>query len=51
MIRNLNNLKPKIDPKAYVNEAAYVVGEVEIDEFSSVWPGAVIRADLSLIHI
>ena len=51
MIRNLNNLKPKIDPNAYVNESAYVVGEVEIDEFSSVWPGAVIRADSGKISI
>ena len=51
MIRNLNNLKPKINDKAYVNEAAYVVGEVEIDEFSSVWPGAVIRADSGKISI
>ena len=32
MVRNLNNLKPKINPNAYVNESAYVVGEVEIDE-------------------
>jgi len=51
MIRNLNNLKPKIDPNAYVNESAYVVGEVEIAEFSSVWPGAVIRADSGKISI
>ena len=51
MIRNLNNLKPKIDPNAYVNESAYVVGEVEISEFSSVWPGAVIRADSGKISI
>ena len=51
MIRNLNNLKPKIDPNAYVNESAYVVGEVEMDEFSSVWPGAVIRADSGKISI
>tara|TARA_B100001741_G_scaffold297447_1_gene282178 strand:+ start:108 stop:614 length:507 start_codon:yes stop_codon:yes gene_type:complete len=51
MIRNLNNLKPKINPNAYVNESAYVVGEVEIDEFSSVWPGAVIRADSGKISI
>ena len=51
MIRNLNNLKPKINPNAYDNEAAYVVGEVEIDEFSSVWPGAVIRADSGKISI
>jgi len=30
---------------AWVSEAAYVVGDVEIGENSSVWPGAVLRAD------
>lgn len=51
MIRNLKNLSPKIHKEAYVNESAYVVGEVEIGGFSSVWPGAVIRADSGKILI
>jgi carbonic anhydrase/acetyltransferase-like protein (isoleucine patch superfamily) len=34
-----------------VSEAAYVVGDVEIGEHSSIWPGAVLRADRFRIRI
>ena len=51
MIRNLGDKKPKIAKSAFVSEAAYVIGEVEIGENSSVWPGAVIRADFGSIKI
>ena len=45
MIRDFNGKSPKIAPSAFVSEAAYVVGDVEIGENSNIWPGAVIRAD------
>jgi carbonic anhydrase/acetyltransferase-like protein (isoleucine patch superfamily) len=51
MIRALGDKKPKIADSAFVSEAAYVIGEVEIGENSSVWPGAVIRADFGSIRI
>jgi len=51
MIKNLGNLQPIINKDAYVNEVAYIVGEVEIGAFSSVWPGAVIRGDNGKIFI
>jgi carbonic anhydrase/acetyltransferase-like protein (isoleucine patch superfamily) len=51
MIRSLGDKKPKIAKSAFVSEAAYVIGEVEIGENSSVWPGAVIRADFGSIKI
>ncbi len=51
MIRGLGNKKPKIAKSAFVSEAAYIIGEVEIGEHSSVWPGAVIRADFGSIRI
>ena len=51
MIRSLRGITPRIHPKAYVNEMAYVVGDVEIDEDSTVWPCAVIRADQGKIRI
>jgi carbonic anhydrase/acetyltransferase-like protein (isoleucine patch superfamily) len=44
-IRSLNGKTPRIHPSAFISEAAYVVGDVEIGEGSSVWPGAVVRAD------
>jgi len=51
MIRSFNGKTPKIAKSAFVSEAAYVIGEVEIGENSSVWPGAVIRGDLGSIKI
>ena len=51
MIKNLGKLVPQINEKGYVNEFAYVVGEVELGEFSSIWPGAVVRADNGKISI
>ena len=51
MIRSFNGKTPKIVESAFISEAAYVVGDVEIGENSSVWPGAVIRADFANIKI
>ena len=45
MIRSLKHKTPVVHPSAYVNEAAYVVGNVEIGEGSTVWPCAVLRAE------
>ena len=51
MIRSFNGKTPRIAESAFVSEAAYVVGDAEIGENSSVWPGAVIRADFGKIKI
>lgn len=51
MIRSLGDKTPKIPESAFVSEAAYVVGDVEMGENSGVWPGAVIRADLCPVRI
>lgn len=51
MIRSVNGKTPRIAPSAFVSEAAYVVGDVEIGENASIWPGAVIRADFGSIRI
>ena len=51
MIRSINNKTPKIDESAFVSEAAYIIGDVEIGKNSGVWPGAVIRADFAGIKI
>jgi carbonic anhydrase/acetyltransferase-like protein (isoleucine patch superfamily) len=51
MIRDIKGKSPKIAASAFVSEAAYVVGDVEIGENSSIWPGAVIRADFGKITI
>lgn len=51
MIRSFNGVMPKIADSAFISEAAYIVGDVEIGENSSVWPGAVIRGDYGAIRI
>src|SRR6266540_4732889 len=51
MIRPLNGKTPRIDPTSWVSEGAYVIGDVEIGPDSTVWPGAVLRADFSSIRI
>ena len=51
MIRSFNGKTPKVAESAFVSEAAYVVGDVEIGENSGVWPGAVVRGDFASIKI
>jgi carbonic anhydrase/acetyltransferase-like protein (isoleucine patch superfamily) len=51
MIRSFNGKTPRIAESAFVSEAAYVVGDVEIGEESNVWPCAVIRGDFGKIQI
>jgi carbonic anhydrase/acetyltransferase-like protein (isoleucine patch superfamily) len=50
-VRSLGGKTPQIDPSAFVSEAAYIVGDVVIGPRSSIWPGAVIRADSGQIRI
>lgn len=51
MIRSFEDHTPSVAASAFVSEAAYVVGNVTIGERSSVWPGAVVRADFGPITI
>ena len=51
MIRPLDGKSPRIHPSAFVSEAAYIIGDVVIGEGTSIWPGAVIRADYGDIII
>ena len=51
MIRTIEGKTPKIHPNVFISESAYIVGDVEIGEGSSVWPGAVIRGDYGRVVI
>jgi len=42
---------PKIDPSCYVAPEAIIIGDAVIDKGCSIWPYAVIRADLSQVRI
>ena len=45
MIRELPGRKPRVDPDAYVDPSAQVIGDVTVEAGASVWPGAVLRGD------
>jgi len=51
MIRPFKSTIPKIDPSAYVDESAQVVGDVVIGPESSIWMNVVIRGDVNHIRI
>ena len=51
MIRSFNNVKPKIDKTAYVDQQSTVIGNVTIGKDSAIWPQAVVRGDINSIKI
>jgi carbonic anhydrase/acetyltransferase-like protein (isoleucine patch superfamily) len=51
MVITLGDLTPDIDPSAYVQSSARVIGDVRIGADSSVWFNAVIRADVQVVRI
>ena len=50
-IRSFKNIKPTIGEQTYIDEAACVIGDVEIGKDCSVWPMVVIRGDVNFIRI
>lgn len=51
MIKPYRELWPKIDPTAFIEETATIVGDVVIGPESSVWFHAVVRGDVNIIRI
>jgi carbonic anhydrase/acetyltransferase-like protein (isoleucine patch superfamily) len=50
-IRVFEDKKPTIDPSAWVDETAVIIGDVVLGSEASVWPGCVIRGDIHRIEI
>ncbi|MGH9729674.1 MAG: gamma carbonic anhydrase family protein, partial [Candidatus Acidiferrales bacterium] len=51
LIRSYQGHAPQIAATAYVDETAVIIGDVQIGEHASVWPGVVIRGDVHYIRI
>jgi carbonic anhydrase/acetyltransferase-like protein (isoleucine patch superfamily) len=51
MLRAYRGRRPLVDPTAYVDETAQVIGDVEIGAESSVWMNVVVRGDVNYIRI
>ncbi|GAB3338853.1 gamma carbonic anhydrase family protein [Marilutibacter aestuarii] len=42
---------PSLGERVYVDPAATVIGQVELEDDVSIWPGCVVRGDVNTIHI
>ena len=51
MLRPYKGLLPTVNPSAFVDDSAQVIGDVEIGAESSVWMTVVIRGDVNFIRI
>ncbi len=51
MVRPYRGILPTIDPSAYVDQSAQVIGNVSVGEESSVWMNVVVRGDVHWIRI
>jgi len=51
MLESFDGRSPKVAKTAFVHPAAHVRGDVEIGEYSIVWPGTTITGDLGAIKI
>ena len=51
MLLELDGVSPQVDKSAFVSTRATLIGDVRVGPQSSVWPGAVIRADSGTISI
>lgn len=51
MLRPFRSVFPTVDPSAFVDQSAQVIGDVHIGAESSVWMNVVIRGDVHSIRI
>ena len=51
MIRSFGKWKPQVSERAVVDESAIVMGNVVVGDYTSIWPGAIIRAGESKVTI
>lgn len=42
---------PRLGARVYVDPAATVIGDVELGDDSSLWPGTVVRGDVNVVRI
>ena len=50
-IRKFKDFSPNIHKDAYVDESCTIIGDVSIDEESSIWPQTVVRGDVQKVTI
>ncbi len=50
-IFQLDEHSPIVEDDVFIADSAQVIGKVQLCKNSSIWPGAVLRGDLSPIHV
>jgi carbonic anhydrase/acetyltransferase-like protein (isoleucine patch superfamily) len=50
-LRAYRNVVPRLGARVYVDATATVIGDVELADDVSIWPGAVVRGDVERIRI
>jgi carbonic anhydrase/acetyltransferase-like protein (isoleucine patch superfamily) len=50
-IETYRGISPKLGEGVYVHPSATLIGDIEIDDYVSIWPGVVIRGDVNRIRI
>ena len=50
-LQPFNSIEPKVHDTTFIAQSAFVIGDVEIGEDSSVWFGSVVRGDVNYIRI
>ncbi len=50
-LRSFNGIQPRFGKRVYIDPSATLIGDVELGDDASVWPGAVVRGDVQHIHI
>ena len=48
---SFQSLAPRVHKSAFIHRGAFLIGDVEVGEDSSVWPAAVLRGDMGAIRI
>ena len=51
MLRTFKSIHPTVDPSAYIDSSAQVIGDVHIGAESSVWMNVVVRGDVNFVRI
>jgi carbonic anhydrase/acetyltransferase-like protein (isoleucine patch superfamily) len=51
VLRPFRSISPTIDPTAYVDVSAQVIGDVQLGAESSIWMNVVVRGDVNAIRI
>src|SRR5574337_929899 len=50
-LRAYRGVSPRLGARAYVDPAATLIGDVELGDDVSIWPGAVLRGDVEKIRV